>query len=362
VTRLRLWSPSFTRLAFAEGNLPTRGKTDPVRIVVLGAGGLGSLVGGYLAHSGVDVTLIGRAPHVEAIRREGLQISGIRGRVVVKQNLTAIIAPEEARGEFDYFLLTVKGKDTDSALAQAAVLRNRVATVFSLQNGVDHDEKLARWAGAEKVIGASTIEGGTLGEPGTVVNTLTTPVTAYFGELDGRITERVGRIVEAFNCAGLATKAVENVVQVEWEKLFQIGLASGFSVAALAAVPDLRIGDGLMVREGAELYVQLAKELLTVYKAMGYRPQNFYAPASRLKELDELAFEQAVAAAIEQGRRFKAENGRGRTSMHNDLLQRRKTEVDIIFKPILDQAHQLALKVPTVEAIYRIIKTLDSSL
>jgi 2-dehydropantoate 2-reductase len=333
-----------------------------VRIIILGAGGLGSLVGGYLARSGVDVTLIGRAPHVEAIREQGLEISGIRGRAVVKQNLAAITSLDEARGAFDYFLLTVKGTDTDSALAQAASLPSRIATAFSLQNGVDHDEKLSRWAGAEKVIGASTIEGGTLGEPGTVVNTLTTPVTAYFGELDGRITERVQRIVAAFNDAGFATKAVENVVQVEWEKLFQIALASGFSVAALAALPDLRIGDGLTIREGAELYVQLAKELLTVYKAMGYRPQNFYAPASRLRELDELAFDRAVAAAIEQGRHFKAEAGRGRTSMHNDLLQRRKTEVDVIFKPILEQARRLTIAIPTVDTIYRIIKTLDANL
>jgi len=333
-----------------------------VRIVILGAGGLGSLLGGYLARSGVDVTLIGRAPHIEAIRERGLEITGIRGRAVITEHLTAITSPEQARGEIDYLMLTVKGKDTDSALDSGGALRSRSATVFSLQNGVDHDEKLARWAGAEKVIGASTIEGGTLGAPGTVVNTLSTPVTAYFGELKGPVTERVSRIAAAFNDAGLPSRAVENVVQVEWEKLFQIALASGFSVAALAAIPDLRIGDGLTVREGAELHVQLAKELLAVYKAMGYRPQNFYTPASRLKELDELPFDAAVEAAMEQGRRFKADAGRGRTSMHNDLLQRRKTEVDFIFEPVLERARALEIAIPTVVAIYRIIKTLDSNL
>ncbi len=333
-----------------------------MRIVVLGAGGLGSLIGGYLARSGVDVTLIGRAPHVEAIRERGLEITGIRGSSVIFDNLTAVTSPDDARGEFDYLMLTVKSKDTDTALGQAEALRTRSATVFSLQNGVDHDEKLARWAGADKVIGASTIEGGTLGAPGAVVNTLSTPTTAYFGELDGRITERVRRITEAFNHAGLPSRAVENVVQVEWEKLIQIALASGFSVTALAAIPEMRIGDGLVVREGAEFYVQLAKELLSVYRAMGYRPQNFYAPASRLKELDELPFADAVEAAMEQGRRFKADAGRGRTSMHNDILQRRKTEVDFIFKPILERGHALKIAIPTVEAVHRIIKTLDSNL
>src|SRR5688572_15205960 len=81
------------------------------RICILGAGGLGSLVGGWLAHSGVPVTLVGRPAHVAAIRARGLEIRGIRGDHVVRGGLEAVTAPAEAEGEFDVVILAVKAKD-----------------------------------------------------------------------------------------------------------------------------------------------------------------------------------------------------------------------------------------------------------
>jgi 2-dehydropantoate 2-reductase len=330
-----------------------------MRICILGAGGLGSLIGGYLARTGVDVTLIGRPAHVEAIRRDGLRISGTRGEFVIRDHLTAVSHPQEATGAFDYLILLVKGKDTVTALQQAEGLRERVATVFSLQNSVEKDTRLARWAGADKVIGAMTIEGATLLEPGRVRNHVTTPTTAYFGEINGRITPRVEAITAAFQQAGLGTRAVTNIVQVEWEKLTQIAIASGWSVTTLAALPDLTFADGWIVREGAEHYVQLGKELLAIYKALGYAPQNFFAPLSRLKELDALDFAEAVAMIQEMGRSMKAQGARARTSMHEDVLRRRKTEVEDILRPFIDKAAAYGLEAPTVTAVYRIIRTLD---
>ena len=331
-----------------------------MRIVILGAGGLGSIVGGLLARSGVDVTLIGRPAHVRAIRENGLVVTGIRGDFVVRENLTAVTAAEEATGEFDYLALVVKGRDTEAALAGASGLRGRVRSVFSLQNSIEKDEVLGEWAGRERVIGASTIEGGTLLAPGRVANSLTTPTTAYFGELDGRVTPRDCEIAEAFTRAGLPSRAVDHIVQVEWEKLAQIAMASGFSVSTLAALPEVYFGDGLSVREGAEHYVTIGTELLAVYRALGYTPQNFYAPVSKLKEVDSLDFEQAVAHVLELGRRFRSEGRKARTSMHEDVLQRRKTEVDFILRPFLDQGRSLGISTPTIAAVYRVAKTIDT--
>ncbi|MBF6569884.1 MAG: 2-dehydropantoate 2-reductase [Candidatus Binataceae bacterium] len=331
-----------------------------MRIVILGAGGLGSVVGGYLANVGVEVTLIGRPAHVAAIRRGGLQITGLRGEFLIRENLTAVSSADEAIGNFDYLALAVKGKDTYTALEQAASLRARTSTVLSLQNGVGHDDDLLRWAGADKVLGASTIEGGTLLEPGKVANGMTTPTTAYFGEIDGRPSARAKDLTDAFNRAGLPSKCVNNIVQVQWEKLTQIATASGFSAVTLCGLDTLTMGDGLAVREGAEHFVQLSKELIAVYKAMGYTPQNFYAPVSRLKELDRMSFEEAIANVMELSRHLKGNANRARTSMHNDVLQHRKTEVDFIFGPVIAKAREVGVQIPTVMAVYRILKTLDA--
>jgi 2-dehydropantoate 2-reductase len=331
-----------------------------MRFVILGAGGLGSVIGGYLAKAGEDVTLICRPAHAEAINSKGLKISGVRGDHLVRENLTAVTSPDEAAGEFDHLIILVKGKDTETALAQAEGLKTRCRNVFSLQNGIGKEERLRTWAGRDKVVGASTIEGGTLIEPGVVSNPLTTPITAWFGELDGGTSPRTDALAEAFTRAGLEARSVPNIMQVLWEKLVQIGTASGWSVSALGL--RLYFQDGLLVRQGAEHYVALAKDMLRVYGAMGYTPQNFYAPMSQFKELNELDFEGGVAMMMKLGERLKQQKMQGRTSMHEDVIRGKKTEVDFLLKPFLDKAAELGLAVPVLETVYRIVKTQDAYL
>src|SRR5581483_7565897 len=197
-----------------------------MRVAVLGAGGLGSVVGGLLADSGVDVTLIGRPAHMEAIRRAGLRIVGVRGDRTVRDNLAVATHPKEAEGDFDYLLLTVKSKDTAAALDDAAALRDRIGAALSFQNSIVKDAALADWLGRDRVVGAAIIEAGTLAEPGLARNDFTVPTTAYFGEFDGSRSRRVDALVDAFNQAGLGTSASEDIVHVEWEKLAQICSAS----------------------------------------------------------------------------------------------------------------------------------------
>lgn len=333
-----------------------------MKVCILGAGGLGSVLGGFLAKSGVDVTLICRPAHAEAINKNGLKLTGVRGEHVVRDHLAAVSSPAEAKGPFDYLMLATKSKDTEKALDDAEVIKHEISCAFSVQNNIIKEEILAAWIGKDKVMAASTIEGGTLVAPGHADNHLTVTTTAYFGELDGTISPRVKAIVEAFNQAGFATKAVANIKQVLWEKLTQIANASSWAASTLVALPELRFPEGWSVKEGVEHYVTLGKELLSVYKALGFTPQNFYAPISRLKELDLMTFDEAVALLHAQGQKMKEQGARSTTSMHEDILRRRKTEVDFIIKPFLDKAEELSKDIPTVHAAYRIIKTIDTYL
>lgn len=335
-----------------------------MRFVICGAGGLGSVIGGMLARAGENVTLVGRPRHMDAIKARGLRISGIYGDFQVRDNLTCVTHPDQADGAFDLMILLTKAKDTETALAEAASLKDRVSMVCSLQNGIGKEERLRQWAGHDKVIGASTIEGGVLLEPGHALAGLTTPTTAYFGELDGGITPRIEAVAAAFQNAGFGTRAVADIQQVLWEKLMQIGTASGWSVSTLGL--RLYFPDGLEVREGAEQYVLLARDFLKVYKGMGYDPQNYYAPMGQYRELDALPFDEAVDLMQNVGRMFreraKGGDSEGRTSMHEDMARGRKTEVDVILKPYVDKARELGLETPILDSTYRIIKTQDAYL
>lgn len=330
-----------------------------MRVCVLGAGALGSLTGGYLAETGVDVTLIGRQAHVEAINKNGLQFVGRRGEFTVRDNLSAVTSADQAEGEFDYLILLVKSKDTATALQGADSLKNRVKAVFSFQNGMGNEAELAKWCGAEKVIGAVTVEGAEMVSPGLVRNTVTADTTAYIGELDNRISPRVEAITAALNKAHFSTKAVTNIDQVEWEKAAQIGAASAWSVTNLAINPALTLGEGFSNRGGAENYVDIAKEILGVYTSMGYEPQNFFAPMSWNKQIIEMDREQAVAFFQRVGKGMLDAGQQIRSSMHIDVLNGRKTEIDYILGPYIAKAKELGIAIPVAEYAYRIIRLQD---
>ena len=83
-----------------------------LRIGILGAGGLGSVVGGWLAESGVDVALLARPAHAEAIRARGLEIRGIRGERCVRRHLEVHTRPDEVSERLDYLIVAVKAMCT----------------------------------------------------------------------------------------------------------------------------------------------------------------------------------------------------------------------------------------------------------
>lgn len=326
-----------------------------MQVCVLGAGGLGSLVGARLAESGVDVTLIGRPAHVDAIRRNGLRIEGIRGPAVVSDRLTAVSHPSEVAGPIDYLLLTVKTSDTAEALAGADNLRTAGAAL-SLQNSVTKDARLAAWIGTERVIGASTTESATLVEPGRVRHTGTAPVAFYFGELDGTLSPRVERLALAFREAGLSGVATEFVTAVEWEKLLQAALIAAFSITAVGFLPDRTITEALQTRPGAEYYVQLSGELLDVYRALGYTPRDYFAPYAQFREFGEHDVDSNVERAMALGRSMAEQGVRGRPSMHDDLLRHRRTEVQESVGEFVAAATRLGVAAPTLTAAHRIIR------
>jgi 2-dehydropantoate 2-reductase len=329
-----------------------------VNICILGAGGLGSVIGGRLAETGVDVTLVGRPAHVDAITRDGLRISGVRGESIVTEHLRAVTHVDDARGEFDYTMLLVKATDTAETLARSGTFAERTATVLSLQNTVVKEDVLAEWAGVEKVIGASTTEAATLEGPGRVRHVATAPTACYFGELGGGSSPRVEALVAAMNDAGIASKPADDIHHVEWEKLLQISVVSAWSVSTFGALGG-SMAEGLVVREAAEHYTALATELFSVYCARGLAPEDFFAPYSQFRRFGSSTFTERVDHVMELGESMRAQGFIGRPSLHDDLLRGRATEVDFSIGAFLAESAKHDIDIPTVRAAYRVIKSLE---
>ena len=120
----------------------THNISSPAKILIMGAGAVGSIVGGYLALGGNEVTLIGRKKHVSEIKENGLCISlGGVERLGIREGLHAVenIAELNNAVKFDLVILTVKSYDTPKALTELFPAITEDTTLLSLQNGVGNE-------------------------------------------------------------------------------------------------------------------------------------------------------------------------------------------------------------------------------
>ena len=194
-----------------------------VKIAILGAGALGCAIGAALTEDGNEVWLLNRsAAHVEAMRRDGLQVDDANGsrRVKVRATTRAVEA-----GAVDLVVVLVKSFHTDAAMRGALALVGPETLVLSLQNGLGHEDLLADIVGRERVLAGKTYVGGVMRNLGYVESGVAGKAT-YIGELDGLITPRARAIAETFNSAGLATTVSDNIIGTMWDKLL-VNVATG---------------------------------------------------------------------------------------------------------------------------------------
>ncbi|BAQ11239.1 2-dehydropantoate 2-reductase [Bacillus sp. OxB-1] len=232
-----------------------------LKICIVGAGALGSTIGGVLAEGGSEVYLINRREEVvDAINKNGLMLrSGTIDRVVSVQARTSCAGI----GTVDLVIVLVKSFHTKQAIENARDIIGENTMVLSLQNGLGNEEVIAEVVGKKRVLAGKTYVGGVVLGPGHVLAT-TKEKQTYIGELDGRITERVKRVAKVFNSAGLMTNITSNIMGIIWDKLL-INAATG----PLSGITRLPYGGLYKVPEIKEIAVAAVLEGISVAKAHG---------------------------------------------------------------------------------------------
>ena len=319
-----------------------------MRIVILGAGGVGSVIGAYLARNATDVIMIARPGHTAAVQRHGLQVSGLA-------NFRTPVASQAQAADIqqaDVLIITLKTKDMQAALAGVAHMQ--VGGAASLQNGVVKNDQIAQVFGRDKVIGATTMIGATLRGNGQVAYTL--DGLTFFGELDGHPSDRVKALVRAFVEAGLRASGVGNIVSVEWTKQ---ALQNPFAtLATLTRLPMHRVWSSPHL---AALSVRMFREVVAVAAAKGVALSKH--PAWSLFDLEVLChapFDDAVKRLVKVGRDVEAD---GRThiipSMLQDVLAGKKTEIDDTVGYVYREGQRLGIPVPCTEFAYHSVKAIE---
>ncbi|MCY8836869.1 ketopantoate reductase family protein [Bacillus atrophaeus] len=321
-----------------------------MRIAVLGAGSLGTIVGAYLAAGGMDVELIDTyQAHVDALNHKGAKVIGTTDF----QAKVKAITPENKSGKYDLVLLLTKQLYNDSVLQELLPFLGADSIVCSLQNGIP-EEKVASIVGRERTIAGSVEFGATFIEPG--VSCLTTEYTHFkkyafqIGELNGEITERIQRIKSILDLVG-GTHISDNLVGTKWSKLLINNAFSGLSAAL-----NGKYGDILDNEIGIVSAVHIADETIKVGHANGV---TFAKMGGLDIESLELTSEndlpdriQTFRAAMESSRLLKA-------SMLQDIEKKRKTEIDYINGVVPRLAEGTGISTPYNDIVVKLVKTAE---
>ncbi|MGQ0797526.1 MAG: ketopantoate reductase family protein [Methanobacteriota archaeon] len=296
-----------------------------MRVLVFGAGAMGSFFGGLLA-ARHDVTLVGRDDHVKAIRRSGLRISGKTSRIATARAVTSV--PRGAKA--DIVIVSTKAYDTRAAMRPLA--RYAGASLFlTVQNGFGNADVIARTA--HRVVVGTTAHGVTLLEPGHVrhagIGETVIGPWANVGEED------LVRLRDVLDDVGIVTRIASDIRTELWAKLVMNAAIN--PLAALAGVPNGRL---VRDRRLAEALEAVVREAAAVARAAGASTD----PTDLYRRTVLVARRTAV----------------NRCSMLQDLDRGRRTEVDAITGAIVRAAARHGLHAPINALLYALVRAREA--
>jgi len=303
-----------------------------MKIVIVGPGAMGCLFAAFLSKSQQEVWLLDKnKERTEKINQAGIIIEGVSGNWQAKVKVTV---DAEEIGQVGLIIIAVKSYDTKEAISQARALITDNTRVLTLQNGIGNIQIISEVVGNEKVIGGATNQGATLLDAGHIRHA--GRGETVIGRIDGKIPVELRSIRELFNKAGLETRISRDIKGLLWSKLI-----INVGINALTAITGLNNGR-LVEFEGTR---RILREAVTEAIRIAKR--------KRIKLIydDPLAKVEAVCEAT----------GPNVSSMLQDVLRKKRTEIDFINGVIVRQAQELGIPVPANSMLVDLVKTIEAS-
>lgn len=313
-----------------------------MKILIFGAGSIGSVIGGFLSLKEHDVFLIGRNPHIDEIKKRGLEIKGIWGEHSVKglQCFENLLECEEKN--FDAVFISVRSYDT--AIACEELNKNSVeAPIFiSFQNGLGNVETIEKFFGEDKAAGARVIFGAKMLDPGVVEVTVYADKIAIgslyrFASKGQR--KMIQQIAEALNSAGISAFSTDYVISHLWSKVFYNGALNPLS--AIFGVPYGRL---LEVEEIREIMRNVIKEAFLVARSE-IGDKLMWKSAEEYIELFENSLVPSTSTHI--------------SSMVVAIQKGKRTEIDAINGQIVERGVLRGISCPVNSTLVKIIKAME---
>ncbi|HZQ37239.1 MAG TPA: ketopantoate reductase family protein [Dehalococcoidia bacterium] len=328
-----------------------------MRVLILGGGGLGTVIAGYLGRAGHEVTLFVKPQQAERFAGDEVQISGLsRFSAPVR-----VAVSTAGLGSFDYLVVCVKTRDSEVALA--AVADVEAGCALSFQNGVRKDEALCRAFGRDRVLGAVSSIGGQVLQPGVAAHTLNG--ASQVGELDGGSSPRGERFAAAMDGAGLPAVCVPDIVSREWYKL-----AGFLRTSLICALTRLDVGaatqDPALLRIGAEVVREVAAVAEVEGHPLWELPPTFPdlgggAPPQRMAPGHVWTEAELLAGVAQMGERQRAAGLVLYPSLAQDIIAGRPTELEDTAGDALARAAVHGLQAPTLALLVAFLRGVERS-
>jgi len=312
------------------------------KIAIVGAGSIGCYIGGCLISAGVDVTLIGRQRMQQQLQSNGLTLTDWRGRQehVASEDINYSLEIS-ALANADFVLVTVKSGDTEAIALNIAKYAKSSAVIVSLQNGVTNGDVL------RKHLPMFTVLSGMV-----PFNVLTKGEGQLHCGTEGNValedpSNSADELIAAFDSARLSVDIYNDLRNIQWTKLL---LNLNNAINALSGIPLL---EELSDRAYRRILAQAISEALTVFKAAGIEPVK--SGKMRPKIIPFVLSLPTWLYKIVASSMLKIDPT-ARSSMYEDFMLGRQTEIDYLNGAIADLAKAHHQASPINAAITQLVK------
>jgi 2-dehydropantoate 2-reductase len=299
-----------------------------MKIAVIGAGGVGGTFGAALAKAGADVWFLARGAHLDAMRTNGLRITGGRGETHVTP--TQATNDPAAIGPVDVVLFCVKLWDVESAGEHIKPLVGPATAVIPLQNGIDASDRLIPILGAGAVMGGVAQVSATIEGPGVVRQTGTF-MRLIFGELAGGHSARGEAFLAMCKAAGFDADHSDKILTELWLKFIILATNSAITAATRTPLGKLRADPEIVA-----LFETASREVVAVGKAKGISLPDDAADRNR-------AFVAGAPPAM-------------MASMAHDLIRGNRIELPWLSGKVVAMGRELGVPTPVHSVLNTILK------
>ncbi len=295
-----------------------------MKIVVVGAGGVGGYFGGKLAQSGNDVTFLVRGAHLDAIRNNGLTVKSMKGDFHVSPDATDAV---DDIHKPDLIIIAVKSWQLEDVAQQIKPIIGTNTMVLPLQNGADNTERLMGILKPESVLAGLCRIVSKIEAPGIIDHFAFEEPEIIFGENDNSITDRLKELYKTFAEARIESRISDHIHLEIWKKFLFITTISGIGALTRAVFGEMRKDENLR-----NIMYQTANEIVVIANAKNIALTNQDIEKT-FAAIDKTIYDTTA-------------------SMQRDIMEGKPSELDNFNGYIVRMGKQLHILTPANAFIY----------